>query len=140
MCLFTQDTSHVAGKLLTVEVGAIGDALHPHCAGQQVRAWEADLHRSIGEAPDEPRFVHGERPMPPQRAEHGGMPHLTRGHIERPELALELLWIADIWQEIRDRDQLAVLQQAADEAGIVIAPLLVVGDHVHVSTHLGCDS
>ena len=45
----------------------------------------------------------------------------------------------DVRQQVGDRDELAVVQPGADEAGVVVAPLLAVGDDVHPGPLLGGD-
>lgn len=83
--------------------------------------------------------MHGERPLPSQRAEHRGVMHLARQDIERLELTLELRRVVNVRQQVGDGNQLAILQQPADEARVVVTPLLAVRDHVHACADLGGD-
>ena len=62
---------------------------------------------------------------------------LPAGHVERPQLALELLRVVHVGQQVGDRDELAVVEPAADEARVVVAPLLAVGDDVDAGARAG---
>ena len=61
------------------------------------------------------------------------------GNVERLKLASELLGVLDIGEEVNDGNELAVLQPAADEAGVAIAALFTVGDDVHAGVELRLD-
>jgi hypothetical protein len=58
------------------------------------------------------------------------MPHFSGRNVERTQLALELGRIVDVGQQIGDRDELAVVEEAADEARVVVAALLAIGEDV----------
>ena len=81
-------------------------------------------------------LVHAERTAPSERAEDGRMPDLRGRDVERLQLGAELLGVVDQRQQIGERNELAVVQAAAHEARVVVAPLLAVGDHVHAGAEL----
>jgi len=54
------------------------------------------------------------------------MTHLGSRHVERAHLALELLGVVDEREEVRERDELTVVEPPAHEARVVVAPLLAV--------------
>ncbi len=83
--------------------------------------------------------MHGERATTAERPEDRRMAYLPGGDVERSQLPLELLGVLDVGQQVGDRDQLAVLQQPADEAGVVVPPLLPVGEDVDPGPQLCLD-
>ena len=85
--LLAQHAHDVLGQVLARAVRAVGDALHPHRAREEIRAGQRDLHRPVGERAREGELVHRERPAPAEGPEHGGMAHLGGGHVERAQLA-----------------------------------------------------
>ena len=62
-----------------------------------------------------------------------------RRDIKSAQLLLKLHRVADIRQQIGQRNELAVLQYPSDKAGVRIAPLLTVGQHIDPSAQLGID-
>jgi len=70
--------------------------------------------------------VAGQRPAPAEGPEERGMTHLGSRHVERAHLALELLGVVDEREEVRERDELTVVEPPAHEARVVVAPLLAV--------------
>ena len=68
------------------------------------------------------------------------MADLRCGDVERAELHLELLWVVDHRRQVAEGDELAVVEQAADESGVAVASLLAVGDDVHARAKLGADA
>ena len=68
------------------------------------------------------------------------MTHVLGGHVQGAELAVELVGVVDHGGEVAEGDELAVVEQAADETGVVVAPLLAVGDHVDTGAQLGIES
>jgi hypothetical protein len=67
------------------------------------------------------------------------MPHFAGRHIERAQLLLEMLRIVHQRQQVGERNELAVVQPAADEARVAVTPLLAVGDRVHARPQLRFD-
>ena len=65
------------------------------------------------------------------------MAYLAGWDVQGAQLALELFGIIDIRQQVGDGNQLAVVEQPADEAGVVITTLLAVGEYVDAGTLLG---
>ena len=126
MQFFAQDADDVFGQCFARVVGAVRDALHPHRTGQQVRAGQGDLDRRLGQFGEKRGLVHGQRAAPAQRAEHRGMSHLAGRHVQGAQFALEFFRVVHVGQQVGDRNQLAVVQQAADEAGVVVAALFAV--------------
>ena len=60
--------------------------------------------------------------------------------VEGSELHLELLRVVDHRRQIAEGDELAVVEQAADEARVAVASLLAVRDDVHARAKLGGDA
>ena len=135
--LLAQHAHDVRGQVLARAIRAVGDALHPHRAREEIRAGQGDLHRPVGERAREGELVNRQRPAPAEAPEHGGMAHLGGGHVERSQLGLEHLGIVDQGQQVGERDELAVVEAAAHEARVVVAPLLAVGDDVDARPELG---
>ena len=80
-----------------------------------------------------------QRPAPPDRSEECGMAHLRCGDVERAHLPLELLGIVDQREQIGEGNELAVVEPPADEARVVVAPLLAVADGVDAGPELSVD-
>ena len=137
MELLPEHPDDVLGQVLSRAVGAVGDALHPHRAGQEIGAGQRHLRRPVGERAHERSFVDREGPRAAERAEHGRMAYLGGRHVERLHLGLELRRIVHQRQEIGQRDEPAVVEAAAHEAGVVVAPLLAVGHRVDPGAELG---
>ena len=70
------------------------------------------------------------------RAEHSRVAHVTRGYVKRTQFALEFFGVIHQRQQIGQRNELAIIQNAADKAGIAVAALLAVGHHIHTRTQL----
>jgi hypothetical protein len=70
-------------------VDLIRDALHPHRARQQIGTGQRHLHRPPVSVRMKVQLVHGDRPAAADAAEHAGMPHLARGHVQRAQFGLE---------------------------------------------------
>ena len=131
MQFFAQHADDVFGQCFARVVGAVGDALHPHGARQQIRAGQGDLDRSVSQFGEKRGLVHGQRAAPAQRTEHRWVPHLAGGDVQGAQFALEFFRVVHVGEQVGDRNQLAVVQQAADEAGVIVAALFAVGEHVH---------
>ena len=129
--LLAQHAHNVGGHLLATVVRPVRDALHPHRAGQKVGPRQAHLHRCIRDGLEESDLVRHKRFIAPQRSEDRGVAHLAGGHVQSAQFALELLRVLHVRQQVRNGDELAVLQPACDEARVVIAAHLPVGDGVH---------
>jgi hypothetical protein len=84
-------------------------------------------------------LVTGQRPAPAEGPEEGRVANLGGGHVERAHLALELLGIVDEREQVRERDQLAIVEPPAHEARVVVAPLLAVRDDVGTRPDLRVD-
>jgi len=67
------------------------------------------------------------------------MAHLRCGDVERAHLPLELLGIVDQREQIGEGNELAVVEPPADEARVVVATLLAVGDDVGARAELSVD-
>ena len=135
--LLAQHAHDVRGQVLARAVRAVGDALHPHRAREEIRAGQGHLHRPVGERAREGELVNRQGPAPAEAPEHGGMAHLGGGHVERSQLGLEHLGIVDQGQQVGEWDELAIVEAAAHEARVVVAPLLAVGHHVDARPELG---
>src|SRR5262249_19184279 len=85
---------------------------------------------------DERMLVAGEGPAPAERAEEGRVAHLRGGNVERAHFVLELLGVVDEREQVGERDQLTVVEPPADEAGVVVAPLLAGRDDVGTRAEL----
>jgi hypothetical protein len=79
------------------------------------------------------------RTAPAERTEDRRVPDLARRYVQRAHLRFELLGVIDQRQEIGQRDQLAVVEPAADEARVVVASLLAIRHHVHAGPKLRGD-
>ena len=138
--LLAQHAHDVLGECSRVVVGVVGDALHPHRAREQVRARQRDLDRRVRQRAQRSRARAA-------RAAGCGRAGRTRrdGGPRRPARraraapAANCSGIVDQRQQVGERDQLAVVEAAADEAGVAVAPLLAVGDHVDAGPHLRVD-
>ena len=67
------------------------------------------------------------------------MPHLTCRDIECAQFALERLGVVDQGQQIGERDQLAIVEPAGDEAGVTVASLLAIRHYSHTGAQLRFD-
>ena len=114
--LLAQHAHDVRGQILARAIRALGDALHPHRAREEIRAGQGDLHRPVGERAREGELVNRQGPAPAEAPEHDGMAHVGGGHVERSQLRLEHLGIVDQRQQAGERDELAVVEAAAHEA------------------------
>ena len=137
--LFTQHPHDIGGEVFAVRVGAIRDAFHPHRAGEEIRAGQCDLHRPVGERLHVVKLPHRNRLAAPERAEHCRVAHITGRHIERAQFTLELFRIIDQRQQVGQWNQLAVVENAADEARVTVAALLAVRHHVDTGAQLRVD-
>ena len=72
----------------------------------------------------------------PEPAEHGRVAYVARRHVQRAQFLLEVFGIVDQRQQVGERNELAVVQPAADEAGVAVAALLAVGDHIDFRAQL----
>ena len=137
----TEGGYDISSEALARFIGSIRDALQPHCPGEQIGAGKGHLDRAIGEFPDRCKLVHGEGAgrAAPQSSEDGRVPDRLGGDIKRLEFASEFLGMLNIGKKVDDGNELTVLQPAADEAGIAVAPLLAVGHHVHPGLDLRLD-
>ena len=106
---------------------------------KQIGPGQRDLHRAIGERPDELQLVHGEGAASPERPEDGRVPDLGGGDIQGLHLRGELLRVIDQGQQVGQRDELAVVEARPHEARIIVAPLLAVGDDVNAGPELRVD-
>jgi hypothetical protein len=62
-----------------------------------------------------------------------------RRDIQRTQFFFKFHRIADIGQQVSQWNQLTVVEYAADKAGVGIAPLFAVGDHISASAQLCFD-
>src|SRR2546421_654545 len=81
-------------------------------------------------------LVARQRTTAPQRAEDRRMPHLGGGHVQGRQLVAEFFRIVDQWQQVRQRDELAVVETTTHEARVVVPALLAVGHDVDSRAHL----
>ena len=81
----------------------------------------------------------GQRPAPAQLSVDHRVTDLRRGDVQGAELSLELLGVVNHGGQVAQGDELAVVQQAANEAGVAVSALLAVGEDVNASANLGVD-
>ena len=140
MQLLPQHPDDIAAKVLAGVVGHLLQAIEPHGAGEQVGAGEGDLDRPSGTLPHELQLMQGEGAAASQGAEDDGVAHLRSGNVEGAELALELVRVVDHGGEVAEGDEEAVVEEAADEAGVAVAALLAVGEDVDAGADLSVDA
>ena len=140
MRLLAQHPHHVAGELLARLVGAISEAVEPHHAREQVGPRQRDLQRDVRAGRGELQLVNGERQAPPERPVDHRMAHLRGRYVEGAEFLLELGRVVDHRGEVAERDQLAVVEAPAHEAGVVVAALLAVGHDLGARPQLRGDA
>ena len=80
--------------------------------------------------------MHRDRPAAAERPNTAGCRTSPAGTSSARSSSWKLLGIVDQRQQVGERDELAVVQPAADEAGVAVAALLAVGDHVDVCAQL----
>src|SRR5439155_14312668 len=119
--------------------GAIRDAFHPHRAREEIGPGNGDLHGTVGQGPRELVLVDGQRTAAAEWPPDGGMTHLGRGDVERAQLRFEFRRVVDQRYEVDERDELAVVEEAAHEARVVVTALLTVGDDVDTGADLRVD-
>src|SRR5438876_1176436 len=74
--LFAHDPHDVPDQVLARAIRAVGDALHPHDAGEQIGSRQRDLDRRVGERADGVELVHGQRTAAAEPPEERGVAHL----------------------------------------------------------------
>src|SRR6266542_3248546 len=77
-----------------------------------------------------------ERPAAAQGAIHDWMTHLCGRNIESAQLLLEFFRVVHHCSQIGERDELAIVEQPPDEAGVAVAALLAVADDIHAGSKL----
>ena len=139
--LLAKHPNDIFAERLSRLVGAIRYALQPHRSREEVGARECHLDRAIGQPLDCGQLVCGQGAggISRQPSEDGGMPDRLGRNVERPQLARELVGMLDVGQQVDDRDELAVLKPAADEARVAVAPLLAIGHHINPGLELRLD-
>ena len=128
MRFLAQDPHEILRQVLPGAVGAIGNAFHPHRPGQSIGTGQCNLHRTIGLCANECQFVAGQRPTPSKQAEDRRVPDLVGRDIEGSQLFREVIGVVHQGQKIGQWDQLAVVQDPTDEAGVAVSALLAVGE------------
>ena len=67
----------------------------------------------------------------PSRPKTAGCRTSVAGTSSESSSFANFIGIVNQGKEVGKRNELAVVQQASDETGIAVAPLLTIGDHVH---------
>ena len=139
--LLAKHAHHVVGQFLPRLVDTVRDAFEPHRPGQQIRSRQGDLHRPVGQAPDRLELVHGQwaSGVAGEPPENGRVADGLGGDVEGPQLAGELVGVLHVGEQVDDRDELAVLEPAADEAGVAVPALFSVGHEIDARFDLGLD-
>ena len=137
--LLPEDPDDIAGEVLAGVVGHLLQAVEPHGAGEQVRAGQGDLDRSFREPLHELELVNGEGAAAAKVAEDDGVAHLCGGDVKGAELPLEVVRVVHHGGEVAEGDELAVVEEATDEAGVAVAALLAVGEDAGAGAELGVD-
>ena len=139
MEFLTQDPDHIRGEFFPRVIGPIGDALHPHRAGEEIGAGQSDFDRAGGQAVEKSCLVDAKRLTATQRAKHRRMADFAGRDIECTQLTLEFFGVIDVRQQVGNRNQLAVVEQPAHEAGVIVPTLLTVCEYVYPGPLLGGD-
>ena len=101
---------------------------------------QRDFDGTFGALADELELVDGEGAAAAEATEDDGVADLCSGHVEGAEFPLERVRVVDHGGEIAEGDELGVVEEAADEAGVAVAALLAVGQHVNAGAELGVDA
>ena len=139
MQLLAEDADDIDGEVVAGLVWGAAEAVEPHGAGQQVGAGEGDLDGRLVAGADEGELVGGEGSGTAQGAVDDGVAHLASGHVEGAQLAVELVGVVDHGGQVAEGDELAVVEEATDEAGVVVAALLAIGDDIDAGAALGVE-
>jgi len=137
--LLAKDPDHVVRQRFPVGVSRVGDALHPHGAGQEIGAGERDLHGKRRALAEELELVDGDGTAPGEGAEDRRVAHLARRDVECPEFPLELVRVLHVRKQVGDGHELAVVETGRDEARVVVPALLSVRHHVDPGHELGVE-
>ena len=81
----------------------------------------------------------GQRLASPDRSKDRWMADLLGWHIQALHLLFEVSRIIDQGKQVGQWNKKAIIEKPADKAGVVIAALLSVRDHVHARAQLGLD-
>ena len=84
--------------------------------------------------------MHRHRAAPAKSAVDDRMTDIACGDIEGSEVSLELRRIVDHCSQVAEWNELTVVQDATDEAGVVVPPLFPVRQHLDPGPELGVDA
>ncbi len=127
---FAKHTHNISGQIFARPIWRVGETVQPHGASQQVGPRQGHLDRLAGRGPGELQFPGRQRLAPANLSENHGMPDFRGGYIEGPEFRFELVRVVHHRRQVAQWNELAVVQQAAHEAGIAVSSLFPVGQNI----------